>query len=180
VALAHSIPDQKNAVITTMRYYDTSNDHKKWEPCFRFIFVACILSATTASGVFILWVANTPRQLLPELSTSTTAPTSEIPAWAIKLELVSFRSLQPDGSLEIKHIDVETAVVNGGRDAQTVAMIRPHHNLRLARLLTADDARDDDGDDGLAFYRNVRVTSSEAAFARRSLSLLLPTDASIF
>jgi len=82
----------------------------------------------------------------------------------VKSQLVSFRALQPDGSLEIKHIDVDTAVrVDTGSneaDAPVVA-IKPRHNkqrLRSGRRLQQvqdDDDDDDDSSEDLAFYRKV-------------------------
>lgn len=90
-------------------------------------------------------------------STNASAP-------VVKSQLVSFRALQPDGSLEIKHIDVDTAVMKvdskyRSHEADTpVVVIKPRHNkqrLRSGRRL--QQMQDDDSSEDLAFYRKVSI-----------------------
>ena len=87
---------------------------------------------------------------------------------AIKSELVSFRALQPDGSLEINHIDVDTAVRIDpselqSKEADAVAVVtksRTESLRRSGRRLHDkgdDDDDDDDSSEELAFSRKVWV-----------------------
>jgi len=101
------------------------------------------------------------RQLLhDELSAYSSAVATDstnASAPFVKSQLVSFRALQPDGSLEIKHIDVDTAVRVDRTEADVpVVVIKPHHNkqrLRSGRRL--QQVQDDDSSEDLAFYRKV-------------------------
>jgi len=80
-----------------------------------------------------------------------------------KTELVSFRMLQPDGSLEIKHIDVDTAVKIDLPDQETSIVVPPRRNLRPKdRQLEREQESNDDStsDKDLALYRKVNDVHS--------------------
>jgi len=82
---------------------------------------------------------------------------------SVKTELVSFRVLQPDGSLEIKHIDVDTAVKIDLSDQEAKVVVPPRHNLRPKdRQLEREKEGADDStsDEDLAFYRKVNYVQS--------------------
>jgi len=82
---------------------------------------------------------------------------------SVKTELVSFRVLQPDGSLEIKHIDVDTVVKNDLSDQEATTVVPPRRNLRPKdRQLEGEQVGDDDSTSvkDLAFYRKVNYVQA--------------------
>lgn len=162
--------EKEEAKTTTMRCFITSKGLKKSE-VYRFFFAACMLSVTTVAVGLYLSAASqdllTPRQLLreepPNLRTVTKSEiTIDSDNPVVKLELVSFRSLQPDGSLEIKHIYVETKVHVVDRSPPTaVAAMKTRQSLRPSRrLVEVSESNDEHDNEELAADKKVRHTSS--------------------
>jgi len=99
------------------------------------------------------------RQLLHEpFSPVSSISSKEVAKRFTRTESVSFRALQPDGSLEIRHIDVDVATRVDDRNAGAKELVvKPRHNLRPTRQLQNKDENDDDPSEDLGFYRKVRL-----------------------
>lgn len=101
-----------------------------------------VLVINKASNYFSVWqLLNdelTSQRMLAMSLIPAHQNTTTISASTIKSEFVSIRALQPDGSLEIKHIYVDTSntegnrrydnLVNGRVNDESIVVITPQHN----------------------------------------------------